>query len=315
MTISRPRRTLAAASVLLVLGTIAGQAPVSADVNDDPNLEQSIDPDQDVVTDEVVLESGHVDLGPRFDGGEWTLMVHDDTALEGSVWRRLDRTVLRLLDAARLTVPDDEAYSFLGVEPGAEVHVVPQTQNAETIWLGWNTQDPQVMDRIDRGVTLTMNHVTGPGELVVYLQSGGFGEPDVLWDSRQEGDQDIWVDVNTHTHANWVFSEPGVYLVEVTASADLIDGTTVSDREVLRFAVGTATATADALTAEPDDVPVSGDAEPSGEEDQSESGGALLLWIAIGAAVLLALATAMLVTMLRARRAKQRAMSSSGDER
>ena len=53
---------------------------------------------------------------------------------------------------------------------------------------------------------------------------------------------------NTHTHANWVFTAPGEYLLKVTASAELSDGSTVSDTRYLKFAVGDS-ASADTLYA------------------------------------------------------------------
>ncbi|AGW40620.1 hypothetical protein O159_04130 [Leifsonia xyli subsp. cynodontis DSM 46306] len=166
-----------------------------------------------------------------------------------SVWRYPDETVLRVVDAAKLTVPAGSAYSFVGAAPGAVVWVVPQTQNPDVVWTGWNTQDPTVVQRINRGATFSVDGVQGPGILTVYLQSGDFGAPQVLWDSRKSGPQDIFVDTNTHTHANWVFTKPGVYLVRMTASATLIDGSAVSDTQLLRFAVGSGTPTSDAATA------------------------------------------------------------------
>lgn len=300
----------------LLVGMMAYAAPVLADPQDDqqddPELEQQIDPDQEVSEDETALDLGHVDMGPRFQDGEWTLMVHDDTELAGSVWRYLDRTVVEVLDASQVTVPDDDEYSFLGAEPGEDVHVIPQTQNPEVVWLGWNTQDPEVMSQVDRGATLTMGHVTGPGELVVYLQAGGFGEPDVLWDSREAPGQDLWVDVNTHTHANWVFTEPGVYLVEITATADLIDGEAVSDTQHVRFAVGDETDTEEAMTAEPEDAPAGSDTENG--DNESDSGiPAMVWWIALAVVIVLALVSAAVIVVVRGRRAKRKALAERDD--
>jgi len=308
----RIRRITAGTAVALLVAVTAYAAPALADPQDDqqddPELQQQIDPDQEVAEDETVLDLGHVDMGPRFQDGEWTLMVHDDTELAGSVWRYLDRTVVQVLDASQVTVPEDEEYSFLGAEPGEKVHVVPQTQNTDVVWLGWNTQDPEVMDQLDRGVTLTMGHVTGPGDLLVYLQAGGFGEPDVLWDSREASGQDLWVDVNTHTHANWVFTEPGVYLVEITATADLIDGETVSDTQYLRFAVGDETDAQEAMTAEPEKAPEGSDG--ANTEDDGESAiSSAVWWIALTVVIVLLLATVVVVVVVRARRAKRRALS------
>lgn len=246
--IARSRRGLvrALAAGLVLGGALAVPAVSAAHAEgEDPNLDQTIASDEAVVHGERTLSSGHVDMGPRFVDGSWTFLIHDDVAKLDptltSVWRYPDETVLQVTDAARLTAPDDAAYAFLGTEPGSTVWVVPQTQNPDVVWVGWNTQDPEVMRCIDRGITLTLDAVQGPGSMSVYLQSGSFGAPQVLWDSRSPAAPSIWVDVNTHTHANWVFTRPGVYLVELTAEAALRDGTTVSDTRRIRFAVGSDT--------------------------------------------------------------------------
>lgn len=254
----RPRRLtagLAAAAALtsLVAALVVTPARAETPPPEDPNLTQTLAPSQPVRRGPHVLQAGHVDMGPKYDDGHWRFLVHDDAARADagatSVWRYPEETVLRVLDEAKLTVPDDPAYEFLGAEPGSSVWVVPQTQNTTVVWVGWNTQDPEVMKAIDRGVTLSLDGVQGPGKVTVYLQSGSFGEPQVLWDSRRADVQPIWVDVNTHTHANWVFTKPGVYLLRLSATADLIDGGTVGDTQLIRFAVGTDTPTEDALAA------------------------------------------------------------------
>jgi len=176
--------------------------------------------------------------------------------------------------------------------------------------MGWNTQDPTVMSSIDRGVSLGIGRVEGPGDLVVYLQSGSFEAPDPLWDSRSADNEALWVDVNTHTHANWVFTRPGVYLVEATVSAELVDGSTVNDSRVIRFAVGDSTNTGDALVAELADAP---DAEvqalPEAETPASDDGLVAVLVAAIAVVVLALLAGAVLV-VVRGRRAKARALAA-----
>lgn len=252
-------RTIGARFVLpgaVLLPAVAATADPVAGLDDETStLDQTIDPDQEVAADVAELTAGHIDIGPRFVDDVWTLMIHDDAQhdddTEDSVWRHPDDTVLRVHDTGVLEVPDGDAYAFLGVDGGAPVYVVPQTQDPEVIWLGWNTQDPEVMDTIDRGVTLSLTGVEGPGHLVVYLQSGAFDEPDVLWDSRVEEDQPAWIPVNVHAHANWVFSEPGSYLVSMEVSADLVDRSEVTDTQALRFAVGDEVDTDEVLAATP----------------------------------------------------------------
>lgn len=261
-----PLLVAAAVAVAICSGgsLVAAQTPPTTE---DPALEQQIGEDQEIATGSAVLSSGHVDIGPIVEGDEWRLMVHDDSVTP-SVWRDPGETVLQVGDAALVEVPDDETYGFLGAEPGESVHVVSQTQQPDVVWVGWNTQHPRVMELIDRGVTLTMMGVEGPGQLTVYLQSGNFGDPEVLWSSAEDGDQSIWVDVNTHTHANWVFTEPGVYLVRVQAEAELRDGSTERAVADLRVAVGDGTDPDDALAAVV--PPPSADPDPSTADESAQ---------------------------------------------
>lgn len=202
--------------------------------------DQTLNANQSQATGRAVLETGHVDIGPRLRDGKWTIQIHDDHAVP-SVWREPADTVLRIRDTARQPVPGDEAYAFLGEKPGTEVHVVPQTEKQGVVWVGWNTQDPGVLGAIDRGVTMSLRGVQGPGNVAVFLQSGNLGAPQVLWSSAKPYPQPMWVETNTHTHANWVFGKPGSYLLAVDITADLADGSTATASTVLRLAVGDAT--------------------------------------------------------------------------
>jgi surface-anchored protein len=296
-------------ALAVVLALLCLPAPATGqDRGEDPSLEQRIDARQRVATGRKVLSSGHVDVGPRFVDGEWTLMIHDDAA-EESVWRAAGQTVLRVTDDALLRVPDDPAYAFLPAEPGADVYVVSQTQDPDVVWVGWNTQDPEVMETIDRGVTMTLEGIQGPGELAVYLQSGDFAEPQVLWNSAGAA-KPVWVDVNTHTHANWVFSAPGVYLVRVKISADLIDGTTVADTRELRFAVGSSASTGEAYAASWRGPSVdSEDQEPAAGREAS-GGPAATAVAAIGLGAI-GVAAGLVAVVLRGSRAKRRARSTA----
>ncbi|WP_430781522.1 choice-of-anchor M domain-containing protein [Actinoplanes sp. G11-F43] len=225
-----------AAAVLAVLLATTPTAP-----SPDGGLSQTVDPNQSQATGRVVLDTGHVDIGPRLQDGRWSIQIHDDHAVP-SVWREPADTVLHVRDTALLEVPDDPAYAFLGAQPGEKVHVVPQTEKQGVVWIGWNTQDPAVMQAISRGVTLSLRGAQGPGDVTVYLQSGNLGAPQVLWNTAKPLPQPLWVETNTHTHANWVFTKPGNYQLAVDVTADLADGSTASASTMLRLAVGDATA-------------------------------------------------------------------------
>lgn len=219
----------------------------SATPSTDPALEQNVAANEPISQTPAVIEAGHVDLGPRLIGGKLTVSLRDDSAAS-PVWRDPNKTVLRVRDGALIQVPQGEDYKFLA--DSKRVYVLPQTQKTQLVWLGWNTQDPAVTKLIQGGVNMRIEQVKGPGRSWLILQEGTFGKPKVLADSAASA-QDIWVDTNTHVHANWIFSKPGIYLVKVSFKATGVDGKTYQATTTLRFAVGDATSTTNALKAQP----------------------------------------------------------------
>lgn len=300
----------------VVLAALTVLAPSSgAFAEGDDALDQTLDPNQAQGTGQVVLDRGHVDFGPTLNTGEWIIQAHDDTATP-SYWRHLEDVVMKVNDTALLPVPDSAAYSFLGQEPGTEVWVVPQTQKSDVVWAGWNTQEPNVLNSLNLGTTLSVLAIDGPGDVVVYLQSGNFGDPEPLWSSLDPFPQQSWIEVNTHTHANWVFTQPGIYLVDIQFDAELTTGETVTARDTLRFAVGDATDPQPAFTmtttAEPDataapDEDTTSSADP--QAGDSDNILAFVVWGVVGA-VVVALIIAILVVVIASRRAKARAIAA-----
>ena len=317
------RRPLALALTLtlLLLGV-----PTWSAAAEEPG--QVIDENQQQGSGRVVLSAGHVDFGPTFGTGDWALQIHDDTATP-RYWRNPEDVVLRVTDAAILTVPEDEDFAFLRLPAGTSVHVVPQVEQPGVIWAGWNTQEPTVLDQLNLGATLRIHAMEGPGEVTAYLQGGNFAAPQVLWTTHEPFPQEAWIEVNTHTHANWVFSEPGVYLVDAEFTGDLVTGETMSARGTLRLAVGDATDPQDAFDAAlpgPASAESGEEADASGRstDESAEQGthqstdpqdaGGTLPWylIAAGGAVLLLLVVIVSLSSARARR--QGRAAASGDD-
>ena len=224
---------------------IAGAPSSVADPSTDPDLAQSVAAHEEWSNEASEISVGHVDLGPRLIDGQWRAGLRHD-AESGAVWRDPNQTVLRVNDAAIMTAPDSADYPFLADVAGKPVYVVPQTQNPSVVWLGWNTQDPAVTATIDRGLTMRVGPVSGPGRAWLFLQSGTFGKPLLLADSGA-APGDVWIDSGTHVHANWAFSAPGTYTATVTFLGTTTAGEAVAASTTLRFAVGDAASASEAL--------------------------------------------------------------------
>ena len=258
--------SLAVGIIALALGTAPARAA------DDPALDQTVAADEEASTESAVIGTGHVDIGPRMVDGQWSVALRDDSGAH-PVWRDPDRTVLRVTDAALMAAPTGSDYAFMGAQAGEQYYVVPQTQNPDVVWLGWNTQDPGVVSAIDRGATMRIGSVSGPGRTWMFLQDGTFGKPRLLVDGQSGQAQDVWVDASTHVHANWVFTAPGVYTAALTFSARTTDGQQLSASTTLRFAVGSQTSADEAFAAAPAAAAEAGAAGSAGSADSAGGGG------------------------------------------
>ena len=260
-----PRLGLSLGALLVSAFLIVAGAPSSfADPSPDPDLAQSVAAHEEWSNEASEISVGHVDLGPRLIDGQWRAGLRHD-AESGAVWRDPNQTVLRVSDAAIMTAPDSADYPFLADVAGKPVYVVPQTQNPSVVWLGWNTQDPAVTATIDRGLTMRVGPVSGPGRAWLFLQSGTFGKPLLLADSGA-APGDVWIDSGTHVHANWAFSAPGTYTATVTFLGTTTAGEAVSASTTLRFAVGDAASASEALAMA---APAAADAASAGASASS----------------------------------------------
>ena len=253
-------------ALLCAFAVIVGAPSSLADPSPDPDLAQSVAAHEEWSNEASEISVGHVDLGPRLIDGQWRAGLRHD-AETGAVWRDPNQTVLRVSDAAIMTAPDSADYPFLADVAGKPVYVVPQTQNPGVVWLGWNTQDPAVTATIDRGLTMRVGPVSGPGRAWLFLQSGTFGKPLLLADSGA-APGDVWIDSGTHVHANWAFSAPGTYTATVTFLGTTTSGEAVSASTTLRFAVGDAASASEALAMAAPAAAGSGSGDPAAGASQ-----------------------------------------------
>lgn len=243
------------------------------------DLAQRVTADEPVAPagEAAYITQGHVDLGGIIVDGAQEFLARDDTAPE-PVWRQPQDTILVLGDNALQTLPEQGGFDFVGAKPGQQVWVVPQTEIAGVPWLGWNTQSPTLLDVVDRNVEISFLGHTGPGEFALFLQNGGFEAPEVLVSTVKPEKDSFHVDLNTHTHANWTFTEPGIHQVGLKMTAPRKDGGTFEGTAIVTFAVGQNTDPAQAIGM-------------GWNEAAADKGAAQTpwLWIAIGVGVLLVL--------------------------
>ena len=319
--------TLSALLVSALLFIVGAPSSV-ADPSPDPDLAQSVAAHEEWSNEASEISVGHVDLGPRLIDGQWRAGLRHD-AESGAVWRDPNQTVLRVSDAAIMTAPDSADYPFLADVAGKPVHVIPQTQNPSVVWLGWNTQDPAVTATIDRGLTMRVGPVSGPGRAWLFLQSGTFGKPLLLADSGA-APGDVWIDSGTHVHANWAFSAPGTYTATVTFLGTTTAGEAVNASTTLRFAVGDAASASEALAmAAPaasgsgsgsgSGAPAAGTSQGPGSSESTSSSpeGGLPDWaflaIIVSVALSLLVIGALVVARSRRSRAEQAAAIAEAD--
>ncbi|MFI6349133.1 TIGR03773 family transporter-associated surface protein [Streptomyces sp. NPDC050560] len=282
---SRPTVSAAAAAAVLALALGPSQAAADAP---SPGAESDAAPTTG--TGRVVLSDGHLDIGPRFDHGTWTVQIRDDTA-HPAVWRNTSDVVMRVRDRARIEVPESEEFGFLG-DPGDTVWLLPQTQREGVLWPGWNSQEPRVAAAVDREVTWQLTGVEGPGRFVLFL-NGSFGTPKVLFDGAKKLPQETGIDVDSHVHGNWAFTAPGSYLLRVRMTARTKDGGHEGDERTLRFSVGPQDPRR-AFAAEPH-TPTTTPAASPRAADARARGSSAPLWWGVGGAAALASVAAVLV--------------------
>lgn len=187
---------------------------------------------------------GHFDVGPVLNGGNLTSSVKDDRT---SPARHVSPGALEFVlnDAAKINLPA----GMEDIAPaGTPVYMIGATQQQGVPWLGWSTQDPELLKQLDGPVTMSLNGFEGPGTLSTFL-SGNFGSAgQKVFDSRSGGS--FQVPANTHQHSNWVFTAEGRYTVTIGWTARLKNGQQVSSESVLHFTVGN-----------PDNAPASNNAQ------------------------------------------------------
>ncbi|MFD8340022.1 choice-of-anchor M domain-containing protein [Streptomyces solisilvae] len=218
----------------------------------------------DVLSDRIVIDQGHVDaVAPRMADGEFRTLFRDSRTSD-VVWREPGSVIMHLTDKSKQVVPDPAGGSAFIGEAGQVYYSIPQTQDPAILWAGWSTEAFSTSS-VQGQLSFSLDKVEGPGGLLIFNWSP-FGEPLMRFDSRDGLPDTYAVSAVTHEHANWVFTEQGVYRLTFTVSATLASGEEVSDSQTYTMAVG---------DIDPDDVSLPGDSggDTGGGDSGGDSGG------------------------------------------
>lgn len=217
----------------------------------------------------------HVDVVSSYDSGVWKLeYVYREVGGVGEERRPLTDAFLKVPDrfwesgsgndGARVTRPAGTEWDFLGVEEGEPFWWLTQSDN-NICWPGFASAQTGVMASYDDPdprtfgtlpyVTVTLLDVRyeGAGETGQFSLWQGFGASQTIWMNAngtggtpaekgiESSDKFILLE-GGHDHANWAFSDLGLYFLEVQASGFLASSPATrvtSDSGTIVAAVGT----------------------------------------------------------------------------
>ena len=183
---------------------------------------------------------GHADYHSVWDDGELTLAVRGDGGVEFT-----SNEIAMYADTNAIEErPDDAAYDFIGVAAGEPIYVLPSSQVPGVPFLGFSygiipnglfasyvPDDPRITSstprpyirleladmRTDSGGEFSLWSTPSSGPRVYMTTIDGISSEDSLW-------------ISGHLHRNIAFTEPGIYEIDVFASAYLdVDGNGVYD--------------------------------------------------------------------------------------
>jgi surface-anchored protein len=183
----------------------------------------------------------HIDLNLGFAAGDWTLGVRNNDVIPNVTTAPGD-AILYAGTNAKLARPAGGEFDFLGVGAGSDVWVLPGTQEANKLYLGFAAEGvgPTAVDRYD-ATAESGGRVTGQGRWVrVSFTNVAHTNPDgtagtgdfsvwqvpvstpVVFAATSDGltaADSIWLIAGGHTHYNLGFSAAGRYEVTFRASA------------------------------------------------------------------------------------------------
>ncbi|WKD60168.1 hypothetical protein CCICO_00540 [Corynebacterium ciconiae DSM 44920] len=180
----------------------------------------------------VLLDNGHVDaFNVTADADGLYLDLKEDIT---------GQHVIRDPESVTLGVKQEAYHESI---PGLDIpgYLLPLTAQSGLLWPGWDTSAVAAANL--GAIDIVFQEVSGPGRVFLFTQEGLGGGLAPLVDTGLElmSGSTIHQDYPAHTHAYWVFEEPGTYQMNVYASSPETGQT--SDVRTYTWEVGDGTGT------------------------------------------------------------------------
>ena len=180
----------------------------------------------------LVIESGHVDaFNVTAEGDALKLDLKEDVTGSHKTHAAED-VELHVKSAALTDLPKN-------IPGGPKAYYLPETQDPNLLWPGWDTMGTQDTG-FDGSIKLKFDKVEGPGNIHLF-STGKFGAITPLLEndsmdlkSGSVRDQSF----PAHTHANWIFTKPGVYTLTLHAEGTKGGKKVSSNKATYTFTVG-----------------------------------------------------------------------------
>ncbi|MDO5035110.1 MAG: choice-of-anchor M domain-containing protein, partial [Actinomycetaceae bacterium] len=242
----------------------SAEAPVAPKAGKIADQEELSAQTLDGLAERLVLDRGHVDaFSVSFDGSNVFLSVNEDVT--GRHVQREPSDVLFHVKPSALT---DVTKRIEGIE--TEGFALPQSQRDDLLWPGWNSM-PVTQAADTAQVEIQIDEVSGPGSVFLWQDSLS-GEPQPVASSglRLGAGAVISQEEPAHVHANWLFTDEGIYQMVARARVIVDERTWESDPKTFTWAVGALVANENDRRGDESDSKSMGEAPSAGSHNASD---------------------------------------------
>ncbi|MCC5835761.1 MAG: choice-of-anchor M domain-containing protein [Opitutales bacterium] len=183
-----------------------------------------------------IWKAGHIDIRVNYGEDGWVIDFHHEelgvrSTDEITLWVRGGESNFAL--GAQQPMPDNPDLAFIGAQAGDPFWLLPSSEVSWLVWPGFAIEDtdshwfqsyvepdPRVSNTSTQWVTVELLDVDFQGEGSGNLSMWQPG-PNLFWSTHDEPESGnkYYLFRGAHSHMNWAFSQPGLYEIEIQASA------------------------------------------------------------------------------------------------